>query len=91
MGIADFIALSAVAFTRRFSFTLNQAAIGCKILYRVKTSNAADFIKDGQRHNAANAGEASENMVILAIVMFGMLFNKSLDSAEFMMVKRNDV
>jgi len=91
MGIAYFIALSAVSFTGGFGFALNQTAVGSKVLYCVKACNVANFVQNCQCHNAANAGEAGENMIIIAVVMLGVLFNKPLDCAEFMAVKRDDV
>lgn len=91
MGIADFIALSAITFAGGFSFAFNQPAIGCKVLYRAKAGDITNLIQYGECQNATNTGETGKDMVITATMMFRMLFNKTFNGAEFVFVKRNNI
>ncbi len=59
MAVADLRALGTVAFAGGFGFTFDQATVGSELLYRVEAVDIADFIKDSQRQDAADAGDGA--------------------------------
>lgn len=57
MRIANFVALSAIGFTSGLSFAFDKSGVRSKLLHRFEALNIADFVKDGQREYATNAGD----------------------------------
>src|SRR5882672_212990 len=87
MGVADFIAGGARAFTGRFPSTLDETTVGGKILYPRKAREIVNFIEEYEAEDLADARHRLEQIQGLGVMVLGGFDDGEFDvTQEFIIV-----
>ena len=86
MGVADLVALGAIDLAGGFGFALDQPRVRRELLNGLEAPNVTDLVKNGERQDATNTGNAAKHTEGCWIVLFGLLFQMPFQLAQLQVI-----
>jgi hypothetical protein len=72
MNVADLFAGEAIVFPGRLATALDETTVGDKLLHTREAGDVMDLVEDGQSQDLADAGDRTEQVERVMILLFGL-------------------